>query len=236
MSESRCRQLELLCADVLREVVQDAPQLRWHARTAYEALRQVVMTSPQPLPLDTTTNATPPQGPRGSRGDGTSLNASLSASSSAASSAFGLGYEYSTSRRRRRGSFRPESAVHSSAPAPELEGSFVDQSGHSGADFLRSWNASSQRLHPPPLHPSSRSFSGSHRQRRGIGTGLSASWGDGYGGDNGYDDDDDEDDEYDDYAGMEAEAADAEVARETAANQRALKADLDATKVRKITR
>lgn len=41
-SESRGRELELLCADLLREVAPDAPRLRWHARAAYQALRRVV--------------------------------------------------------------------------------------------------------------------------------------------------------------------------------------------------
>lgn len=41
-SDSRGRQLELLCADLLREVAPDAPRLRWHARAAFQALRRVV--------------------------------------------------------------------------------------------------------------------------------------------------------------------------------------------------
>jgi len=218
VSESRCRQLELLCADVLREVVQDAPQLRWHARSAYEALRQVV-TSPSPLlhPPNATVSMTPFRGAR--VGDTAFLNAS--SSSSSASSSFGLGPEYSTSRRRN--SSRREPAVHSSAPILGPAGSFVDQSG---ADFSRSRGGSSQRPNPH-LNPSAQSFSGS--RQRDFGAGLNSSWGGMYNEYNEYEDYDSDDDV--DYTGMAAEAADAEVTREAAANQRALKAELDATKV-----
>lgn len=109
---------------------------------------------------------------------------------------------------------------------PELAGSFLDQSG---ADFSRSRNASSQR---PNLHlnRSAQLFSGSrHREFN-----LSSSWGGMYNDYRDYEDGDDSDEDVD-YTGMAAEAADAEVTREAAANQRALEAELDATKVCKQT-